>query len=144
MDKNVLFVCAGNTCRSPMAEFILKAKRPDLNVHSAGLCALKDFPMSRGAQLALKNSGFDTADISKFRSRQINQDDLKKDNIIFVMNTFIKDSLARMGWYEKVYVLGGKDIDDPYGKGLEDYQYILTIIENAIDFELKNRKGLSN
>ena len=36
VSKEILFVCAGNTCRSPMAEFLLKQKRPDLKIRSAG------------------------------------------------------------------------------------------------------------
>lgn len=37
---NVLFVCTGNTCRSPLAEKILQDLRPDLDVRSAGTRAL--------------------------------------------------------------------------------------------------------
>ena len=38
--QNILVVCVGNICRSPMAEFFLKQSHPDLKIESAGLAAM--------------------------------------------------------------------------------------------------------
>ena len=38
--QNILVVCVGNICRSPMAEFFLKQSHPDLHISSAGLSAM--------------------------------------------------------------------------------------------------------
>ena len=38
--QNILVVCVGNICRSPMAEFFLKTAHPDLHIESAGLSAM--------------------------------------------------------------------------------------------------------
>ncbi len=38
--QNVLVVCIGNICRSPMAEYFLKNNHPNLNIESAGLSAM--------------------------------------------------------------------------------------------------------
>ena len=38
--KNILVVCVGNICRSPMAEYFLKEAHPDLHIESAGLSAM--------------------------------------------------------------------------------------------------------
>ena len=44
MFKNVMMVCIGNICRSPIAEVYLKHLQPELNVYSSGLGALVGKP----------------------------------------------------------------------------------------------------
>ena len=69
--RNVLFVCTGNVCRSPMAEGIFRRAvqgRGDYRVISAGLGALEGQPPSAHAVAAVKELGID---ISNQRSRML-------------------------------------------------------------------------
>jgi len=63
--KRILFVCTGNTCRSPMAECMMRALlagREDVQVLSAGTYALSGAPASIGAQRAMQRRGLSLAD----------------------------------------------------------------------------------
>ena len=65
--KRILFVCTGNTCRSPMAECMLRALladqgKTDIHVLSAGTYALSGAPASMGAQRAMRRRGLSLAD----------------------------------------------------------------------------------
>lgn len=138
MKNSVLFVCAGNTCRSPMAEFILKRKCPKLKVSSAGVYAIDGQPMSNQAKVVLKAENYPIEEIEQFAARKISKEDLEADNTIFVMNAFLKNVLYDLGRRENVFLLANNDIPDPFGQSVEDYQMVKNTIEQAIEKQLKN------
>jgi len=81
MYKRILFVCTGNTCRSPMAEglFRLIAEREglDVDVRSAGVAAMDGFPISGHAADILKEKGFtDTMRSSALTAERVEWSDL--------------------------------------------------------------------
>lgn len=136
-----LFVCTGNTCRSPMAEGILKdiakKKNLDIQVSSAGIFAHNGEPISSKAIEAMKQIGID---ISDYRSKSLNEKQLRDADIILTMGHshkhFIEDKYR--GYGGKVftlleYVYGFKnDISDPYGGDLNIYKEIRDEIYQAI------------
>ncbi len=94
--KKILFVCTGNTCRSPMAEGILKhlldkkGAGDNFVVSSAGLMTAEGLPPSEFAVEVLKERGID---ISSHRSKQITQDMIKDNDLILGMTLDHKQQL---------------------------------------------------
>ena len=86
MKKKIVFICSGNTCRSPMAEAIFNAlsKNPDVTAVSCGLYAAPSLPATSGAQNAVKKYG---ADLSGHLSRPATEELLKDASAIYCMTS---------------------------------------------------------
>lgn len=111
---NILFVCTGNTCRSPMAEGYLKSK--NIPCSSCGLCA-DGSPVSKNSALVMAETGID---ISHHISRQITAEDINNaDKIICMSHSHAKVLKQICG--DKVSVLGD-GIADPYGGDINAYR----------------------
>lgn len=134
----ILFICSGNTCRSPMAEAIYEHKTGK-DAESAGLGAVGGAPMSQHAKEALENMG-----IIGFshEAQPVTDGLLERAEAIYCMGKTHKLVLcsARPQYADKIFLLDtdGEDVADPYGGYLETYEKCAAQIEKLIDKRFLN------
>ncbi|QDP41670.1 low molecular weight protein arginine phosphatase [Radiobacillus deserti] len=106
----ILFVCTGNTCRSPMAEALLKKRRPDFEVQSAGIFAGFGQRPSQGSVDALSAKGISL----EHQSQPVTPDTLHWAEIVLTMTTQHKQSLVAQfpNYYDKIYTLKEYVLED--------------------------------
>ncbi len=81
--KNILVICVGNICRSPMAEYFFKQSYPHLNIESAGISGL----IGEGADAkAIQCMDALNIDMRPHIARKLNSDLIKKADLILVMS----------------------------------------------------------
>lgn len=119
--KKIIFVCTGNTCRSPMAEGIFnkiaKENQLDIFAESAGLFANEGESVTQNAVLACKEKGID---ISGHKSRQLTEQLAKTADFIVPMTQNHREICIKL--FKETSVLPALDIPDPYGGELDVYR----------------------
>ena len=114
--QNILVVCVGNICRSPMAEYFLKREYPELYIESAGISGLIGHSADQKAILCMQRLSID---MQPHIAKKLNAELIKKADLILVMSQnqqkhleqtwpFAKGKTFRLGYWQS------KNIPDPF------------------------------
>lgn len=143
--RNILFVCAGNICRSPMAEWQLKALLWEnaitgIQVGSAGLIALPGNSASFNAVRAARENSIS---LEEHKARPITTELIDNADLVLVMESHQGHELItdHPQASEKILLLrhfaryGSRErgISDPYGRNLEAYRFCFEDIKECVE-----------
>lgn len=134
MSMNILLLCIGNLCRSPMAEGLLRKSLPLHELFSAGICAQDGAPAH---PLAVELMWQLDIDISEHRARQLSRWMMREADLVLTMERaqqqFVQRRFPSVAHkVEQLAAPGGIDIPDPYGRGLPAFQLALQLIRAAV------------
>jgi protein-tyrosine-phosphatase len=129
---NVLFVCTGNTCRSPLAEALLRRLLEErriegITVASAGTGAFAGAPASEGSYLVALEDG---VDLSAHRAQILTPELASSADLMLTMSRSHRQRLSDLGYGDRAFLLGeyagrsgaAAEVADPYGGSLTDYR----------------------
>lgn len=143
-ERQVIFICSGNICRSPMAEALLASRssshRDSFAVDSAGTLGIEDHAANPDAVRALEEVGID---LKNHRSRAITDELLVNAFAIVVMAPEHEEYLLSRhpdsaGAIVRLWEFcpegqSAGEIEDPLGRGLDEFRRIRDLVSEALE-----------
>lgn len=132
--QNILVVCVGNICRSPMAEYFLKQTYPQLHIESAGISGLTGHSADEKAIRCMLEHDID---MSLHVAKKLNAEHLKNADLVLVMSLnqqkhieqtwpFAKGKVFRLGHWQN------KNVSDPYQHDQKIFDQTCQLIQVCI------------
>lgn len=154
----ILFVCTGNTCRSPLAEGLFRQMLADrlgcspeelpergFTVLSAGLAAMHGSPAAPESVEVARHYG---VDLQSHSSQPLTDELLARADRVYTMTQSHRDSIlfARPDAADKVFLLSteDRDISDPIGGGQDEYDACAKEIAGYLETILNQLERGSN
>jgi len=144
--KTIVFVCIGNTCRSPMAEALLKSELKRLHIEEIDVCSAGLRASGKAVNAYAAKTLLDKGlELNNFNSRNVDESLLCAD-VLIAMTDEIKRKLVEIQAYgirlgklpknlNNVYSfreLTGYEVPDPYGRGDAEYQRAFEQLEGGM------------
>jgi len=139
--QRVLFVCAGNICRSPMAEAFMRRliqERPGLRhveVFSAGTVASDgNGPLGQTVRVMQSEYGID---MTGHRARRLSRN-LRAD-LVLTMDRQVTDEAREIGTSGALHLIGdfagspGEEVDDPFGGSIDDHRACASKVKRLVE-----------
>ena len=141
-ETRLLYVCTGNTCRSPMAEVLTRARAArrglsGLRVRSAGTMACEGSPASAGARTAVGERGLE---LDRHAARLLGEDELEWADLVLVMSPShlaAVEALSRGRCYAEMITEFAGDVSggvaDPFGGSDDRYRDTCAQLERLVE-----------
>lgn len=141
----IIFLCSGNTSRSPMAEGIFKKMVKNIDISSAGFSTPSGEDADKYAQLVCKRHGID---LSGFKTTNIGDVDFDDVDLVLTATVENKEKIKKFHPNVNAYTIreygqgSDRDIEDPSDGGLGDYVVCYFEIRKALENILEAHREL--